>query len=73
MTDSWKSVPVKEVKVGDVVRVGPEEILVSRIEPTFLGMDAMCAFIEDTATRWLKCPQPVDGQVDVKTSAALRS
>jgi hypothetical protein len=68
MSDSWKSVPVKEVKVGDVVRVGPEEIIVSRIEPGFLGMDSMLAFIEDTSVRWLKCPQPVDGQVDVKAS-----
>ena len=69
MSDSWKSVPVKEVQVGDVVRVGPEEIVVSRIERTFLGMDVMCAFIEDTATRWLKCPQPVDGQIEVKQKA----
>jgi hypothetical protein len=30
-------------------------------------MDAMLAFIEDTSVRWLKCPQPVDGQIEVKT------
>jgi hypothetical protein len=70
MSDGWKAVPVSEVRVGDVVR--PQagvEVVVSRIEEAFMGIPSMLAFIEDTPGRWFKCPQSVDGQIEVRTSA----
>jgi hypothetical protein len=70
MTDGWRSVLVSEVRVGDVVRTqSGEEVVVSRIEEAFFGMPTMLAFIEDTPGRWFKCPQPVEGQIDVKSAA----
>jgi hypothetical protein len=67
MSDSWKSTPISDVQVGDVVRTqSGEVIVVSRIEPAFMGIDEMVAFIEDTPSRWFKCPQPVAGQIDVR-------
>jgi hypothetical protein len=71
MSDGWKAVPVKDVRVGDVVRTPTGvEVVVSRIEDAFFGTPTMLAFIEDTPGRWFKCPQSVDGQIDVKTAAA---
>jgi hypothetical protein len=40
--------------------------LVSRIEPNFLGMEALIAFIEDTPTRWFKQPVPQTTEVEVQ-------
>jgi hypothetical protein len=69
MSDSWKPVPVREVKVGDVVRVHTgQAIVVSRIEEAFFGMPTMLAFIQDTADGWFKAPQSVDAEIDVKVS-----
>ena len=68
MADGWKSVPVREVRVGDVVRTqSGEEVVVSRIEEAFFGIPTMLAFIQDTPGRWFKCPQSVDGQIDVRS------
>ena len=65
----WASVPVSEVKPGDRVRVASgQEVLVSRIEPRFMGIDTMVAFIEDTPTRWFKMPVPQSGEVEVQRS-----
>jgi hypothetical protein len=70
MSEGWKSVPVKQVRVGDVVRTQTGvEVVVSRIEEAFMAIPSMLAFIEDTPGRWFKCPQSVDGQIEVKTSA----
>jgi len=56
-----------EVQVGDRVRVSSgHEALVSRIEPAFMGMDAMVAFIEDTPERWFKMPVPKTAEVEVQ-------
>ena len=63
----WASVPVSEVQPGDRVRVsGGQEVLVSRIEPRFMGIDTMVALIEDTPTRWFKMPVPQSGEVEVQ-------
>jgi len=69
MTDTWAQMAATEVKPGDRVRVGGHEALVSRIEPSFMGMDAMLAFIEDTPTRWFKMPVPRTGEVEVQQRA----
>lgn len=71
MSDGWKSVPVSEVRVGDVVRAQTgDEVVVSRIEEAFMGIPSMLAFIEDTPGRWFKCPQSVDGQIEVRVAVA---
>lgn len=71
MADGWRSAPVSEVRVGDVVRTASgEEVVVSRIEEAFFGMPTMLAFIQDTPGRWFKCPQPVDGQIEVRSAAS---
>jgi hypothetical protein len=60
----------EDVRVGDRVRVSSgHEALVSRIEPAFMGMDAMLAFIEDTPDRWFKMPVPKTAEVDVQRPA----
>jgi len=40
-------------------------MLVSRIEPDFMGIEAMVAFIEDTPTRWFKQAAPQTTEVEV--------
>ena len=42
-----------------------QEMLVSKIEPNFMGMEAMVAFIEDTSARWFKQPVPQTTEVEV--------
>ena len=45
----------------------PYTYRVSRIEEAFFGMPTMLAFIQDTPGRWFKCPQSVDGQIEVQS------
>jgi hypothetical protein len=70
MAEDWKTVPVTDVHVGDRVRhASGAEILVARIEPTFMGRDNMMAFIEDSPDRWFKAPVPKDGTIEVLVGA----
>jgi hypothetical protein len=67
MTDSWVSVPVEEVKVGDRLRLGSGQVIeVSKIEENFMGVDSMLAFIEDTSSQWYKQPMPKGASVEVE-------
>jgi hypothetical protein len=69
MSESWKTVTVDEVTVGDAVRTKTGDVvLVSRIERPFLGMDTMVAFVEDTPDRWFKQPMPTGGEVEVRVT-----
>jgi hypothetical protein len=55
MAESWTTVPATEVRAGDRIRLKTGvEMVVSRIEPRFLGLDDLIAFIEDTPARWYK-------------------
>jgi hypothetical protein len=66
MTESWATMRAADVRLGDRVRLASgQEILVSRIEPNFMGMEAMVALIEDTPTRWFKQPVPQATEVEV--------
>jgi hypothetical protein len=66
MTSGWKKVPVSELKPGARIRhQSGAEILVSRIEPGFMGRPGMVAIIEDTPERWMKAPVPSDGEIEV--------
>jgi hypothetical protein len=66
MTESWATMRAADVQPGDRVRLASgQEILVSRIEPNFLGIAAMVAFIEDTPARWFKQPLPEATEVEV--------
>jgi hypothetical protein len=66
MTATWVTMPAEQVRIGDRVRVASgHEALVSHIEPSFMGMDAMLAFIEDTPERWFKMPVGRTADVEV--------
>jgi hypothetical protein len=70
MTDSWVTAPVADVRPGDQVRLASgREMLVSRIEPNFLGREAMVAFIEDTPERWFKQPVQQAAEVEIRRPA----
>jgi hypothetical protein len=64
MAEHWEKTTAGQVEVGDRVRIRGHEILVSRIENSFLGRPGMIAFIEDTPERWLKVPTSPDGEVE---------
>jgi hypothetical protein len=67
MAETWKNMPVSAVEVGDRVRLeSGAEVLVSRIETKFMGMDTMVALIEDTPDRWYKQPVPEAAEVEVQ-------
>jgi hypothetical protein len=71
MAESWKTVKVDEVKVGDAVRSKTGNVVtVSRIETTFLGRPNMVAFIEDTPDRWFKQPVAGDAEVEVRVTSS---
>ena len=65
MSDSWTTVPVTDVKVGDRIRHRDEEFEVARIDSPFLGLDSMVCFIEDTAERWRAHPASKTAEVEV--------
>ena len=66
MTESWINAPVTDVQPGDRVRLASgREVLVSRIETSFLGRENMVAFIEDTPERWFKQPVQLTAEVEV--------
>ena len=66
MSDEWQTRKASEVLVGQRVRT-PDgaELIATRIERPFLGMDVMLAFIESTDERWFKRPVPLDADVEV--------
>jgi hypothetical protein len=68
MSASWKMVKASDVRVGDTVRIqSGAEVIVSRVDPSFMGMSNMVAFIEDTPERWFKQPMMADGEVEVRS------
>jgi hypothetical protein len=67
MAEPWATVTAADVQVGDRVRLATGvEMLVSSIEPAFLGLAGRIAFIEDTATRWYKQPVSATAEVEVR-------
>ncbi len=66
MTESWVTMRVADVRPGDRVRLASgKEMLVSRIEPEFMGTEGMIAFVEDTPARWFKQPFRQTTEVEV--------
>lgn len=66
MAESWTTMAAADVRAGDRIRLATGvEMLVSRIEPRFLGRDGLIAFIEDTPARWYKQPVPEAAEVEV--------
>jgi hypothetical protein len=71
MAESWTTVPASDVRAGDRIRLATGfEMVVSRIEPRFLGRDGLIAFIEDTPARWYKQPLPETAEVQVAAAEA---
>ena len=55
-----------EVRVGDRLRTrSGDELVVTRIDDTFLGRTDMLAFIEDSERQWLKMPALRAGEVEL--------
>jgi hypothetical protein len=69
MSETWATVPAREVKPGDQVRLASGvELIATRIDPNFFGT-TMIAFIEDTPDRWYKQPVAEDTEVEVRRDA----
>jgi hypothetical protein len=67
MTESWTTMPAADVREGDRIRLASgQEMLVSRIEANFMGIQTMVAFVEDTPTRWFKQPVPQTAEVETQ-------
>jgi hypothetical protein len=63
----WRSAKGAEIRPGDRVRTSDgTELMVSRVEESFFGMDNLVALIEDTPERWLKYPVMVDADVEIE-------
>jgi hypothetical protein len=63
---TWTTVTASEVQPGQRVRIANgREMIASRIEQRFFGMETMLAFIEDSDQRWFKQPSPADAEVEV--------
>ena len=69
MSEDWEEVAVPAIQVGDVVRYREQVFPVARIDPKFLGMDAMVCLIEDTPERWHAYPAPVDATLERRLPA----
>jgi hypothetical protein len=66
MTQLWATMAAADVQPGDRIRLASgQEMLVSRVEPGFMGLDGMIAFIEDTPDRWFKQPVPQTAELEV--------
>ena len=69
--DSWSTRLASEIVPGDRVSVaGGAELIVTRIDGSFLGQDELLCLIEDTAARWLA--QPVRADSDVRVLSPTR-
>jgi hypothetical protein len=66
MDEQWEHTSADQVRPGDRVRIRDTEILVARVEESFLGRPDMIALIEDTTERWLKVPTPPGADVEVQ-------
>ena len=65
MADEWQTVTVDQLAVGERVRYRGFEFDIARIDPKFLGRDAMVCLIEDTPTRWHAYPVGVTLDIQV--------
>ena len=66
MAETWKSVPPPMSKPATRSGCSPgSRSIVSPVEPAFMGIPGMIAFIEDTPDRWFKQPMPGTTSVDV--------
>jgi hypothetical protein len=65
MDEQWERTSADQVRPGDRVRIRGTEVVVARIEESFLNRPDMIAFIEDTTERWLKVPTPPAAEVEV--------
>ena len=64
MADEWQTVTVDQLAVGEHVRYRGFEFDIARIDPKFLGRDAMVCLIEDTPTRWHAYPAQLTGEIE---------
>lgn len=65
MAETWKSVPARELKAGDTIRLHGQVLHLARVEPSFLGRQGMLGLIEDNTERWFKGVSSEDADVEV--------
>ena len=62
----WKTVTADQIEIGDRVKARGTELVVTRIDPKFLGRDEMCCIVESTDERWACAPLPKSMEVEVQ-------
>ena len=67
MTDTWETIAVDDVAVGNEVRYAGREFTVARIDANFLGREQMVCLIEDTPERWHAYPAMLGSELEVRT------
>ncbi len=71
MSDDWISAPAGTVEAGSTIRLADgSDLVVSRIEPEFMGMPGLIAFIEDSPRRWYKAPMMADAVIEVRVTGS---
>jgi hypothetical protein len=68
MTDGgWVAATAAEVQAGDRLRLGTgKELTVTRVKPSFLGVDDLVCFVEDSDERWLAQALWVTTEVEIR-------
>jgi hypothetical protein len=65
--DGWVSSTAADVQAGDLLRLGTgNELTVSRVKPSFLGVDDLICFVEDTDDRWLAQAMWVTTEIEIR-------
>ena len=65
--DGWVSSTADEVQAGDLLRLeAGKELTVTRVKPSFLGVDDLICFVEDTDDRWLAQAMWVTTEVEIR-------
>jgi hypothetical protein len=62
----WTTIQASDIQLGDRVKARGMELLVTRIDPRFLGRDEMCCIVESTDERWACAPLPKSMEVEVQ-------
>jgi len=70
MSETWNPIQLQDVEPGDFVRFRGHEFEVARVDPRFLGRDAMICLIEDGPARVHAYPGPLDAEVERRESAS---
>ena len=69
--DDWTATPAADVRLGDRFRLGSgTELTVTGIKTSFLGLEDLVCFVEDSETQWLAQALWLTSEVEVKRAPA---